>query len=205
MPREIFDAIRNERRAELRSALAAILPAARRIVLEIGCGNGHFLTAYAAAHPDRLCVGIDLRLERIHKALRKRDRAGLAQPAFSPVRGPRFPAGTARRRAACTTSTCCFPIPGRKNAITRTACSSRVSWTNLARGRGQGSRLFFRTDYRPTTTRRVEIVAAHPRVAPAAPGPVPVRAPDHFPGARRLLHSLAAAIFPPEGRKSSDK
>ena len=77
MPREIFEAVQARRRAELRSALVGILPASeKQLILEIGCGNGHFLTAYASAHPEQLCIGIDLRLERTDKALRKRDRAG---------------------------------------------------------------------------------------------------------------------------------
>ena len=83
MPREVFEAIRASRLAALRAALAVALRAPRaRFVFEIGCGNGHFLNAYAAAHPDQLCLGVDLRQERIAKALRKRDRAGLRNLHF---------------------------------------------------------------------------------------------------------------------------
>jgi len=48
-----------------------------RVVLEIGCGHGHFLTAYAAAHPRAFCVGFDIELDRITRAGRKRKRAEL--------------------------------------------------------------------------------------------------------------------------------
>ena len=83
MPREVFEAIHAGRLAALRAEIAAALPTPKtRFVLEIGCGNGHFLAAYATAHPDQFCVGIDLRLERIEKALRKRDRAGLGNLHF---------------------------------------------------------------------------------------------------------------------------
>ncbi len=32
--------------------------------VEIGCGNGHFLAAYAAARPGSLLIGIDLKTRR---------------------------------------------------------------------------------------------------------------------------------------------
>jgi tRNA (guanine-N7-)-methyltransferase len=51
-------------------------------VLEIGCGHGHFLVAYAAAHPGVPCVGIDLQPDRIERAERKRERARLGNARF---------------------------------------------------------------------------------------------------------------------------
>ena len=46
-------------------------------MLEIGAGHGHFLTAYAAAHPERTCVGLDIIAERVERANRKKNRARL--------------------------------------------------------------------------------------------------------------------------------
>lgn len=60
-----------QRRTDLRAELDAILPQASSIVLEIGSGHGHFLTRYAAEFPAKRCVGVDLRSERIARALRK--------------------------------------------------------------------------------------------------------------------------------------
>jgi len=83
MPREIFEAVQARRRAELRSALVGILPASeKQLILEIGCGNGHFLTAYAlraprtAMHRDRSSA------ERTDKASANADRAGLSDLHF---------------------------------------------------------------------------------------------------------------------------
>ncbi len=45
--------------------------------LEIGCGHGHFLAAYAAAHPQRYCVGIDIAGGRLERARKKSSRAAL--------------------------------------------------------------------------------------------------------------------------------
>jgi tRNA (guanine-N7-)-methyltransferase len=77
-----FRAELDDRREKLRAEVAAILPPGSRYVLEIGSGHGHFLTAFAEANPGRRCVGIDLQLERVTRALRKRDRGALANLHF---------------------------------------------------------------------------------------------------------------------------
>jgi tRNA (guanine-N7-)-methyltransferase len=51
-------------------------------VLELGCGHGHFLTAYAAAHPGTSCLGVDRISLRITRAQRKQSRAQLSNLAF---------------------------------------------------------------------------------------------------------------------------
>lgn len=56
--------VMEERRRELRARFASIFQFHKQFVWEIGCGHGHFLTAYAAKHPDRLCIGIDIATER---------------------------------------------------------------------------------------------------------------------------------------------
>jgi tRNA (guanine-N7-)-methyltransferase len=65
----------------LHEQLARLLPD-RAFVWELGCGHGHFLTAYAAAHPDQLCLGVDLSGERVARAQRKQHRAQLENLYF---------------------------------------------------------------------------------------------------------------------------
>ena len=63
--------------AQLRERLESLRPAAASRVtriLEIGSGHGHFLEAYATAHPDRFCLGIDYCAERSRRAARKQER-----------------------------------------------------------------------------------------------------------------------------------
>jgi len=55
---------------------------AESCVLEIGCGHGHFLTAYAQANPEQTCVGVDLVTKRIEKGQAKADKRGLHQLMF---------------------------------------------------------------------------------------------------------------------------
>ena len=58
------------RRRSLVREFAQGVPAipVRPLVWELGCGHGHFLNAYAAAHPERLCIGVDLVAERVARA-----------------------------------------------------------------------------------------------------------------------------------------
>jgi tRNA (guanine-N7-)-methyltransferase len=72
---------RAARLAVLRDYLSGI-PTAHPIVLEAGCGHGHFLTAYATAHPGVYCLGVDLISKRIGRGERKRSRQELANLAF---------------------------------------------------------------------------------------------------------------------------
>lgn len=68
--------------AVLTAKLAELYPEPASIIFEIGCGHGHFLAAYAAAHPEILCLGVDLVTKRIERANRKQTRLALKNLAF---------------------------------------------------------------------------------------------------------------------------
>ena len=72
----------SQRRTDLRAELDAILPQPRAIVWEVGCGHGHFLARYSTDHPAKLCIGVDLRSDRITRALRKVEHARLPNCHF---------------------------------------------------------------------------------------------------------------------------
>ncbi|WP_309397330.1 tRNA (guanine(46)-N(7))-methyltransferase TrmB [Cerasicoccus maritimus] len=73
---------RAERIERLRAWCTEHLGGASRRVLEIGCGHGHFLTAYAVANPEQACTGIDLVTKRIEKGNAKAEKRDLAQLRF---------------------------------------------------------------------------------------------------------------------------
>lgn len=80
-----FEARGAARRLELRSAVASLLSelgSPNELTLELGCGHGHFLSQYAADHPEETCVGIDFSRDRIRRATRKQGRAGLNNLRF---------------------------------------------------------------------------------------------------------------------------
>ena len=192
MPREIFDAIQASRRTELRSAFASILPAnGTPLILEIGCGHGHFLTAYASAHPEERCIGIDLRLERTDKALRKRDRAGLSNLHFLRCEARDFlqelPAGV-----TLTDIYMLFPDPWPKKRHHKNRLLQADFLSELGARAGQGSRLFFPTDYKPYFDAALETVAAHPRWHPQPAGPFPFEHPTIFQSRAETYYSLEA-------------
>jgi len=70
------------RRRELAADLATLYPETTSLIFEIGCGHGHLLAAYAAAHPQADCLGVDLVTQRILRAQRKQQRLKLDNLAF---------------------------------------------------------------------------------------------------------------------------
>lgn len=77
-----FLELRASSRARLKHDLAIICEGVDSITLEIGCGHGHFLVAYAQAHPGELCIGFDILHGRIHRALAKVGKCGLTNVHF---------------------------------------------------------------------------------------------------------------------------
>jgi tRNA (guanine-N7-)-methyltransferase len=192
MPREVFAAICRARLAALRAELANILPTSgARLLLEIGCGNGHFLNAYAAAHADQLCVGVDRRLERIVKARRKRDRAGLRNLHFLHCEASDFlrelPDGSQLLDVYLL-----FPDPWPKKRHHKNRLLKKEFLDELSARAGQGSRLFFRTDYQPYYDEAVVTITAHRSWRLLPPDPFPFEHMTIFQSRASVFHSLAA-------------
>jgi tRNA (guanine-N7-)-methyltransferase len=161
-----------QRRAGLRAALARVLPPAARFVCEIGCGHGHFLAAYAAAHPPELCLGFDVSSERIVRAGRKRDRAALPNLHFFHAEALDFLAALPVD-AAFSAIFMLFPDPWPKRRHHKNRLLQTSFLQELAMRTGQGTRFHFRTDHRGYFTHATAIVAGHAawRLDPAAPWP----------------------------------
>lgn len=98
MPLDLFDSIRDQRLSALRETCFPRLPALAPLTLEIGCGHGHYLNAYAEAHPDEFCVGLDLIGDRIERAQRKATRAQLENLIFVQAEASLFLSGLAEAR-----------------------------------------------------------------------------------------------------------
>ncbi len=62
---------RNERIKNIAKECELVFEKSKTITLEIGCGKGHYLSAYAAAFPEETCVGIDLISERVRDSQRR--------------------------------------------------------------------------------------------------------------------------------------
>jgi len=134
------------RLAALGTELAAMLPEPRPIVLEIGCGHGHFLERYAAEFPAKFCVGVDFSGDRIDRAQRKARRAGLANCHFVRAEAREFlamlPVGVTFEEVWVL-----FPDPWPKKRHHKNRLMQPNFLEILASRAGEGTRLYFRTDH----------------------------------------------------------
>lgn len=130
----------------LRNELSAFVPPGMPLVLEIGCGHGHFLTRYATEFPGKICVGVDLRGERIERAQKKVRRAGLTNCRFIRAEAVEFlealPAAMRFQEVWML-----FPDPWpkkrhHKNRLLRPDFLERIANRSPAE-----TRLYFRTDH----------------------------------------------------------
>lgn len=132
----------------LRANLARIIPAGTPFVWEIGCGHGHFLAAYAAARRDQICVGVDQDVDRIRRATRKQVRARLTNLHFVRAEARMFleaiPQG-----ATLAAIYVLFPDPWPKRRHHKNRLLQPEFLQAMAARAGEGTPLFFRTDYEP--------------------------------------------------------
>jgi len=195
------------RRRALAESCSAAFGNELEFVWEIGCGHGHFLTAYAKAHPSSFCVGIDIVLDRIERAERKRERARLTNL--------RFMRAEARDFIAALPVGACFseiymlfpdPWPKRRHHKHRLLDSSFLE--EVAQRTGQGTRFFFRTDHEPYFAAAKAAFASHPDWDTCPSGEWPFEIPTIFQQKAPHYCSLVATrnLHKPEsGRKGLHK
>jgi tRNA (guanine-N7-)-methyltransferase len=137
-----------ERREGLRTAIAEIVKPSSRFIWEVGCGHGHFLSAFAKAHPDQVCIGVDITSDRIQRADRKRARARLGNLHFIRAEADDFLAVMAER-ARFTGIFILFPDPWPKRRHHKNRVVKPEFLTAVAEKSQKGASLFFRTDHEP--------------------------------------------------------
>lgn len=157
---------REERIAELREKLAGTLPAdaltgTRGLTLEIGCGHGHFLAAYAQTFPQEFCLGLDLISKRIERANRKRELAALANLAFFKAEATELLLALPEH---CRLAKIffLFPDPWPKKRHHKNRLIQPEMLDRLAAKASAGTRLHFRTDHAEYFDWSREIIDAHP-------------------------------------------
>ncbi|MCE2861733.1 MAG: hypothetical protein RIR76_649 [Verrucomicrobiota bacterium] len=156
-----YAALIEERRQRLTAELATVFPnGGGSFHCEIGSGHGHFLTAFATANPTVTCIGIDLIADRIDRACRKRDRAGLPNLHFIQAEARLFleqlpPA------VRVANFIILFPDPWPKLRHHKNRLLQADFLSLAARHAEPGCRIYFRTDYRPYFDDAHATVAAH--------------------------------------------
>ena len=136
------------RKAALERRCSELFEGPTRLTLEIGCGHGHFLAAYAEAHPGERCFGIDLITRRLERAFRKKEKRGLANLAFLKAEGSEFldalPSKVSLARVFVVFSD---PWPKKRHHKKRLIQAAFLS--RLGERVEEGGELCFRTDHRP--------------------------------------------------------
>lgn len=150
-----------QRRAGIRESLGRALPEGRGFVLEVGCGHGHFLTAYAERHPQLLCIGIDIIGERIERAIRKRDRAKLGNLHFLHAEARLF-LDTLGRTNQIEQVFILFPDPWPKLRHNKHRILQPSFLAQVAEHAVPDCPLYFRTDYTPYFEAARDTVRADP-------------------------------------------
>jgi tRNA (guanine-N7-)-methyltransferase len=151
----------SKRRSDLRDECAVFLSPDSEFVLEVGCGHGHFLTAFAEKHPAILCVGIDLILDRIARAERKRTRAKLPNLHFVRAEAHDFLASIPDG-ARFSAIYMLFPDPWPKRRHHKHRLLESQFLRTVAQRAGEGVRFYFRTDHEPYFMDAKATFAAHP-------------------------------------------
>jgi tRNA (guanine-N7-)-methyltransferase len=148
------------RLAGLRAWLLETLRGRERLTLEIGCGHGHFLNGYAAAHPQTFALGLDLLAERVARASKKRDRARLPNLAFVQAEAREL-LGVLPPEVALADIFILFPDPWPKRRHHKNRLMGSELLSALAARASEEARLFFRTDYAPYFAEARAVVAGH--------------------------------------------
>jgi len=145
MGKEWADARRKANVARLAATLAAALAGRTDITFELGCGHGHWLAAYAAAHPDEFCVGIDLITHRVERSVRKQTLGKLDNVIFLKAEATEFlealPPAVVLRKIFIL-----YPDPWPKKKHHKHRFIQTSSLDLLAQRAAAGARLHFRTD-----------------------------------------------------------
>ncbi len=162
MPIEEVAAISESRQAALRTLLPELLAGRREVTLEIGCGHGHFLTAYAAGHPTEFCVAIDLIADRLERAERKTRRAGVTNVAWVRASAEDLLAVWPADVSFGPRIFILFPDPWPKRRHWKNRLIQTAFLSELARRSGPGTQLCFRTDHTPYFAAARANIAAHP-------------------------------------------
>ncbi|MFO7724844.1 MAG: tRNA (guanosine(46)-N7)-methyltransferase TrmB [Oceanipulchritudo sp.] len=182
----------------LRNRLSEMYPPGTGITLEIGCGHGHFLTAYAQRHPGKACLGIDLLNRRIEKAEQKRSKRALGNLHFLKAEVTEFLEAWPRERGL---ERCfiLFPDPWPKKRHLKNRILQPALLEALAALATPGAALHFRTDHEGCFEWGLEQIRSHPRWEIRAGAPWPFENASYFQELAGSYRSLSAAVSPLPG------
>ncbi len=125
---------------------APIFERSKGITLEIGCGKGHYMSAYAATFPNETCVGIDLISERVRDSQRRAKNKGAENAFFIKAEALEF-LESLPKDVVLEKIFIFFPDPWPKERHHKRRLIQHEFLDYLRQFAHSGSRLYFRTDY----------------------------------------------------------
>jgi tRNA (guanine-N7-)-methyltransferase len=182
-----------DRRLRLRLDLQQMLKGVSRLTLEIGAGHGHFLTAYAQAHPEEQCLGLDINGARVRRALSKAEKTGMTTLQFIKAEAVEvlleLPVNVRLERVFIL-----FPDPWPKKRHLKNRLFQKDFLDLLAKRLALGGNVFFRTDYEPFFQWTLDQIAGHPAYLIEEEMLWPFEAPTVFQNRAPSYFSLVARL-----------
>lgn len=135
----------NERKENLRKTIEQLNLDYSKITLEIGCGHGRFLSAYAQHFSSNLCIGIDLIARRLLACEQKKARLKLENLFFIKAQAEEF-VDVFPTNKKLSEIFILFPDPWPKRRHHKNRLIQDNFVQNLCQLCHKGARIFFRTD-----------------------------------------------------------
>ncbi len=162
-------------------------------VLEIGCGHGHWLTAYAMENPTTPCIGIDIHGARIHKACTKADKRRLKHLHFIKAEAGEF-LEILPKSAQLQKVIILFPDPWPKKRHYKNRLIQHPFLSQVANFMAEHGKLYFRTDHENYFAWSTEIITGHPSWIIDNPTEWPMENTTFFQDLMSSYQSLSATV-----------
>ena len=164
------------------------------LTLEIGCGHGHWLTAYAEQNPEKCCIGIDLITKRVELSKRKKEKKDLSRVHFFKADAMEFLEGM-RGKVKLARTILLFPDPWPKKRHHKRRLLNEGFLDLLATRTKEAGRMYFRTDHEEYFEWSVAAIASHAAWASLPEEPWPFEHETYFQNILPNHRSIAVELI----------
>lgn len=171
--------------------LASVVPAGVPLEIEIGCGNGRFLAANAAKHPEVAYIGVERMMERLRRCSRKAQNGALNNLTFVRVEAGRFVRELLPDRCV-RAMYLFFPDPWPKRRHHKNRFFQREMCDTLARILIPGGAMYISTDHEEYFGEMNKYLSEDPRFEAI---PILIRPEDEQTDFERLFLSKGDPIY----------
>lgn len=127
------------------SEILSSVPESSNLEIEIGCGNGHFLSEYCRQNRHSYCIGLEKKLKRCQKAVAKVKKRQLPNAAILRVRAEDFLQAIPSARVDAYHIY--FPDPWPKSKHRKRRFLRMLNLELICRSLKPGGTIYFTTDF----------------------------------------------------------